>query len=271
MSRLAEFSRYIGLVVLLSAVVLLVPRATVGAWTALTRALRSLLSWRPGTVVAEPRDLPVEVTVGDRATGLPDEVLEHHGLPRLVHAVQELWAMARETVEAGALALAVAGLVLRATSAVVATLPEPMVLASDLLLVLGAFLLMQRIIRDYPPAVLAPYLRAARVRVSAQPVARGRARPLLEMLLVAPGFVALLAWPVEIARFVADKQFSGPHETVLVVWACELPWFLALVWFLARPLLPRRPAARHAAPRRPLATVAPLRSHTLPEQGRRAA
>lgn len=282
MSQLGQFTQYIGLVVVLSALVLLAPRLTVATWSACTRGVRDrwlrARGWRPGTEVAAPNDLPVDVRVGDPRPGDPDEVLEHHGLPHVVHALREVWAMAREALEAGAVALAVAGLTLRTTSAFVEQLPEPVVLASDLLLVLGTFLLMQRIIRDYPahllPSALAPYLLPARVRSTgrAAPALRGRSRRVFEMALLAPGFVAVVAWPVEIARFLAEKQFTGPRDTVMVVWACELPWLVAFAWFLARPLIPRRQTGRHAAKRRPVAPVVALRRNpALSEQEHQAA
>ena len=277
MSRVGEFTRYIGLVVLLSAVVLLAPRLTVSAWVGFTRGCRDrwhrARAWRPGTVAAEPAPVPVDVRVGDRRASDPDEVLEHHGFPDLVSAVRELWALAREAVEAGALTLALAGVALRTASALVQQLPEPVVLGSDLLLVLGAFLLLQRIVRDYPAGMLAPYLRpsAARASASGPAQARSRARHLLEMAVLAPGFLVLIAWPAEIGRFVAEKQFSGPQSTVLVVWACELPWFLALTWFLARPLLPRRAPARHSRSVRPTAPVLEMHPAAAVAEERRAA
>ncbi len=273
MSRVAQFTSYVGLVVLIAALVLLAPRLTVTAWIGLVRSIRTswhrALTWRPGTTAAEPSDLQVEVTVGDRRASAPDEVLEADGVPTPLHAVRELWAMAREALEAGALVLAISGLLLRVTSVLVAQLPEPVVLASDLLLVVGTFLVMQRVIRDFPPTLLAAYLRPSPERTAALPGRRiqGRARHSLEMLLLAPGFLALVAWPVEIARFVAEKQFTGPRDTVIVVWACELPWLLGLAWFLARPLLPRKAPPRHASPK---AAVVALQTRVV-EEARQAA
>lgn len=262
MSQVAQFSRYIGLVVLLSAMALLAPRLTVSAWAGLVRGLQTrwqgARAWRRGTVVAEPAVLPVEVRIGDRRTTDPDEVLD--ASPGSRQMLRELWQLLREALEAGAVSLAAVGLLLRSTSALVARLPEPLVLAGDLLLVLGTFLLMQRIIRDYPvdglPSFrLAHQERAARVRATLKDEARGRVRHTLEMLLLVPGFLVLVGWPTEIGRFVADKQFAGPQSTVLVVWACELPWLVGLSWLLARPLFPRRAPGRHV---REAATVVAL-------------
>ena len=122
-----------------------------------------------------------------------------------------------------------------------------------ILLVLGAFLVMQRTIRTYP-AELLPALRRAMLplRVTGRAeVRRGtQVRSLLQLAVMAPAFLLLLAWPGEIGRFIAEKQFTGPGTTVITVWACELPWLVAVAWFLARPLLrPLRPvhASKHAA------------------------
>lgn len=259
MSEVAAFSRYVGLVVVLFAMALVVPRMTVAAWNGLLAGIRSrwrsILAWRPGTIVAERHVVPVEVRVGERRASDADELLEAGGLPGLRHATSEIWFLARERLEAGALALAALGLLLRTFGSLLQELPEGLVLTADLLLVLGAFLIMQRTIRDYPiselPQRLADLVRPHRVAGKAVDRPAGRARHLLEMVVLAPAFLALLAWPVEIGRFVAEKQFTGPQSTVLVVWACELPWLVAVAWWLARPLLPpmrRRPKGRHAAP-----------------------
>ncbi len=260
MTQVVAFTRMIGLVVVVCALVLLAPRATVGAWAAAVRSVRAgwhgLRTWRPGTVVATDEVVPVEVrVVARRPDGQHDEVIDAGGLPRLTHAVRELWSMAVELLQGSALALAVTGLAIRLAPGVVGRLPEPVVLAGDLLLVLGAFFVMQRTIATYPDEWL-PALRRAMLphRVTGrQHDGRSRTRHLLEMVALAPAFLALLAWPTEIGRFVAEKQFSGPQETVLVVWACELPWLLAVAWFLARPILPPlrryKPAAKHAATR----------------------
>lgn len=272
MSDVAAFSSYIGLVVLVAALVLLVPRLTVSAWVGLLGFVRSrfhaLRHWRPGTVVAEPDVIAVEVSVGDRAASDPDEVLEQHGHLQL----RELPRLAAEALEGHAVALAVAGLGLRLAGASVDRLPGPAVFAGDILLVLGAFLVMQRTIRDFPEEWLprlAALARPTRVRASRPERLRGRTRHLLEMAVLAPAFGLLLAWPVEIGRAVAEAQFTGPQDRVLVVWACELPWLVALVWFLARPLLPtprRKPRGRHAAP-----VVALRPRRVVTEQERRAA
>ncbi|MCU1596260.1 MAG: hypothetical protein JWO12_3652 [Frankiales bacterium] len=279
MSAVAQFSRYIGLVVLLASLVLLAPRMTVTTWAGVTRSLRSTWHrarfWRPGTQVAERSDAPVQVTVGERRASDPDEVLDAEVTPHPWHLVLELWTMAREGLESGAVALALTGLVLRTSSALAASVPEPVVFGSDMLLVLGCFLVMQRVIRDYPahllPSALAPYLRPSAERMAKQPqkVVKSRARHLLEMALLAPGFVVLIGWPAEIGRFLAEKQFTGPQNQVLVVWACELPWFLALAWFLARPLIPRKAAARRVAPK--TARVVPMPARATAVEERQAA
>ena len=272
MSKVAEFSSYIGLVVVIFALVLLAPRLTVSAWVGLLGSLRSRLHalrhWRPGTVVAEPEQIVVEVSVGDRRTSDPDEVLEQHGHLHL----RELPGLVTEALEGHAVALAVAGLGLRLAGASVDALPGPAVFAGDLLLVLGAFLVMQRTIRDFPEEWLprlAALARPHRVAAGREQQVRSRARHLVEMAVLAPAFGLLLAWPVEIGRAVARAQFTGPQDRVLVVWACELPWLVALVWFLARPLIPspqRKPRGRHTAP------VVSLRaSHVVMDQERQAA
>ncbi len=272
MNEVVSFTRMIGLVVVGVALVLLAPRATVGAWAATVRGLRgtwhTLRTWRPGTVVAAEQIVPVEVTVvHGRPPGDHDEVMDAGGLPRLRHAVRELWGLSVEVLQGSALLLAVTGLVIRLAPSLVGRLPEPVVLIGDLLLVLGAFFVMQRTIQNYPDEWL-PALRRAVLpqRVKGRETARrgGRVRHTLEMIALAPAFLALLAWPTEVGRFLAEKQFTGPQSTVLVVWACELPWLVAIAWFLARPLLPPvrryKPAARHAAGGRsaPRAPVLPL-------------
>lgn len=273
MNRLADFTSYVGLVVLAFALLLLAPRVTVGLWAGLSRWLHgcwhAVLTWRPGTVVSTP-DLPaVEITVGDRRTGDPDEVIDGAGLPPAHEVLRDLWRLTREFLEGSAVALAVAGLTLRSASAFVTRLPEPAVLAGDLLLVLGAYFVMQRTIRYYPSEWL-PALRRAVLpqRVAGRKQDRtGRAKHLLEIAALAPAFLALLAWPTELGRFVADKQFTGPQDTVLVVWACELPWLVAIAWFLARPLLPplrrAKPTPRHAAP---VVRLRPEAQQPMPER-----
>ncbi len=290
MNEVVAFTRMVGLVVVLCALVLLAPRATVGAWAATVRGLRAgwhaLRTWRPGTVVAAEHVVPVEVTVvTGRPRGEHDEVMDAGGLPRLVHALRELWSMAVEVLQGSALLLAVTGLAIRLAPSVVGQLPAPVVLGGDLLLVLGAFFVMQRTIQNYPDEWL-PALRRAvlpeRIKGREDTRAGGRLRHIGEMVALAPAFLALLAWPTEIGRFLAEKQFTGPQSTVLVVWACELPWLVAVAWFLARPILPPlrryKPAARHAAgprtapastPRAPVVTL-PATAEIV-EPGRRAA
>ena len=266
MSDVAAFSSYTGLVVLITALVLLVPRLTVSAWVGLVGSVRSalhrLVHWRPGTQVVVPEAIAVEVSVGDRRAADPDEVLEQHGHLHL----RELPELAAQVLEGHAVLLAVAGLGLRLSGASADLLPGPLVFAGDVLLVLGAFLVMRKTIHEFPEEWLprlAELVRPTRVRARRAQAVRGRTRHLLEMLALVPAFALLLAWPVEVGRFVAEAQFTGPQERVLVVWACELPWLVALVWFLARPLLPaprRRRRGRHAAPvvslRRPAPVVA---------------
>ena len=254
MSDVAAFSSYTGLVVLITALVLLVPRLTVTAWVGLLGSVRSALHrlrhWRPGTVAAAPDAIAVEVAVGDRRASDPDEVLEQHGHLHL----RELPRLAAQALEGHAAALAVAGLALRLAGASVDALPGPLVFAGDVLLVLGAFLVMRKTIHEFPEEWLprlADLVRPTRVRARRAQAVRSRTRHLLEMVALVPAFALLLAWPVEVGRFVAEAQFTGPQDRVLVVWACELPWLIALVWFLARPLLPTRrraPRGRHAAP-----------------------
>lgn len=257
MNEVVAFSRYVGLVVVVCALVLIAPRATVGAWAAVVRSVRAgwhgVRTWRPGTVVATEQLVPVEITVGDRRGSDPGEVMHHQGLPRTWAAVRELAGLLRDVLEGRALLLAVAGLALRATSDLVARLPRPAVLTGDLLLVLGAFLVLQRTVRTYPDELL-PALRRAvlprRVPGRADVRRGAQLRSLLQLAVLAPAFLLLLAWPGEIGRFVAEKQFTGPGTTVITVWACELPWLVGVAWFLARPLLrPLRPAhaSKHAA------------------------
>jgi hypothetical protein len=246
MSKVAEFSRYVGLVVLISAAILLAPRATVAAWAGLTGWIRSrcedVVAWRPGTMPAEPRTVPVDIRIPARlGRAHPDaELLEHAatGSPR--EALRELWGLSREVVESGAVALAVGGVLLRWSGGLVEVLPEIAVFTGDLLLVLATFLVMQRVIRHYPaellPSVRSPRrARASRLPAVAAPSPSGRLDHAVTLVLQAVVLFVALAWPSELGRELA-RVFgpgSGSGTTVVVAWACELPWLLVVCGFLA--------------------------------------
>jgi hypothetical protein len=243
MSKIAEFSSYVGLVVLLSAVVLLSPRLTVAAWAGLTGWLRlrwlDVVTWRPRTVRAEPCTVPVDVRIGARFHGHHAEVLEPAAPEGARQAVRRLWWLSREALEVGAVVLAVVAVLLRSAGQLVDLLPEPAVLAGDLLLVLATFLVMERIIRHYP-AELLPSVRFPRRahpgRVRALPVRRtaGRLDHAVELVGLAVGLLVVLAWPSQLGMYVGELRFGSTQGGVLVGWAFELPWLLTVGAFLVR-------------------------------------
>ena len=258
MSKVAEFSRYVGLVVVISALILLAPRATVSAWAGAVGWLRSrwvdLITWRPRTMRAEPAPVPVHIQIPVRRNGdhPQAELLEHDVSETPRQAALALWGFSREVVEAGALALAVGGVALRAAARVMDVLPGPAVFAGDLLLVLATFLVMQRVIRDYPahllPSVLHPrQARPARVPAVSAPVRVGRVDHALQLVLLSVAMLVALAWPGELGTELARRAFgsaSAPGTTAVVAWACELPWLAAVSLFLLRRT--DRPAAAPA-------------------------
>jgi len=241
-TEVAQFSSYIGLVVLISAVVLLAPRATVAAWATFCSWWRSrwqnTRAWRPRTVRAEPRALPVDVRVGARFHRHDPEVLEPEAPEGARRAARQLWWLSREVVEVGAVLLAVVAVLLRSAGSLVDLLPEPAVLAGDLSLVLATFLMMARIIRDYP-ADLLPSVRFPRRqhpgRVLAVPVRRrGRLDHALGLVALAVGLLVLLAWPSELGQYLGERRFGSPRAGALVAWALELPWLVTLAGVLLR-------------------------------------
>ena len=254
MSKVAEFSRYVGLVVLISSAILLAPRATVSAWAGAVSWVRSrwedVTTWRPRTMRPEPHPVPVDIRIPVRRNWAhPEpELLEHTTEGGAKEAVRALWGLSREVLEAGALALAVGGLALRSAGRLVDVLPEVAVFVGDLLLVLATFVVMQRVIRDYPaellPSVRHPrQARAERVPVVAAPARQGRLDHALHLVLIAVSLFVTLAWPGELGRQLARHAFgagAAPGTTAVVAWACELPWLVVVCWLLvwraARPV-----------------------------------
>lgn len=277
MSKIAEFSRYVGLVVVLSAAILLAPRATVAAWAGLTGWVRSrwedVTTWRPRTMRAEPHAVPVEIQIPVRRTRAhPEaELLEPQAAESPREAARALWGLGREVLEAGALALAVAGLAVRSAGRLVEVLPEPAVFAGDLLLVLATFVVMQRVIRDYP-AHLLPALRhprrprPQRVPAAARPARAGRLDHALTLSLQTVAVFVTLAWPSELGRELAGTfgPHAAPGTAAVVAWACELPWLTVVALWLSRRTSPRLSAPLLTA--RPTLTLTVLPHDPLTEK-----
>jgi hypothetical protein len=232
MSQLAQFSRYVGLVVLISAAILLAPRATVAVWAGFTGWARSVVGWRPGsTSVSEQRTLPVDVRVVVRLTRPHGEVIEG-SLPQ--RPVRELWRLTREVLETGAVLLAVVGVALRSLGSTVDLLPEPAVMAADLLLVLATFLVLQRVVRDYPalPSRILPISRSRRIGLSRS---AGRLDHAMSLVVMTAGGFVLLAWPAQLGLHLASLGYGDQAlPRLLVSWACELPWLVLVGHVLAR-------------------------------------
>jgi hypothetical protein len=233
MSQLAQFSRYVGLVVLVSAAILLAPRATVAVWAGFTGWLRSVVGWRPGTTVRSvQRAVPVDVRVVVRLSHPHGEVIEG-SLPR--RPVREVWHLTREVLEAGAVLLALLGVVLRSLGNAVDLLPEQAVLAADLLLVLATFLVLQRVVRDYPvvPSLGLP-MRRRNERVGVIRSA-GRLDHAMSLVVMTAGGFVLLAWPSQLGLHLASLVYGDrPLPRLLIGWACELPWLVVVGHLLAR-------------------------------------
>jgi hypothetical protein len=247
MSEIEEFSRYVGLVVLGFAVVLVSPRATAGAWDALRRGFR-----RP-----HEDDLDVPVVVHEVAAPtprrrhlhlrhlhgpLPDEHVEVldaaarvHGEP-LRAALRRGRALAGQAVESRAVLLLLCGLVLRFLGDLVALLPGPAVLAGDLVLVAVTFLVMRRVVYSYVP-------QQRRDRTAAAADRGGRAHApfdqILRLVLLSAALVLLVTWPSQLGWQLAEESFGGElgHAAPVVAFACELPWLLAMTWVAVRPRL----------------------------------
>lgn len=248
MSKVAEFSSYVGLVVLISAMVLLSPRATVAACAGTTRWVRSrcqdLVTWRPRTVRQEPRSLPVEVHVGVRRNH-HGEVLEPSAPEGVRRATREVWRLGREVLEVGALVLAVIGILLRIAGSLVDVLPPVAVFVGDVGVVVATFLVMQRVIRYYPAELLpsARFPRRSRpVRVAAPPVAlrrSGRLNHAIELVALTVVLLELLTWPSQLAMHLAGSGREGAGAQLAVGWASELLWLVAVGWVLTWESRPR--------------------------------
>lgn len=270
-SKVAEFSSYVALVVLISTTVLLSPRATVRAWAGFTGWLHSrwqdVVTWRPRTQRAEPAALPVDVRVGALAHGHDPEVLEPETPEGPRQAAHALWWLSREVLEGGALALAVIAVLLRSAGQLVDLLPEPAVLTGDLLLVLATFVMMQRIIRDYPSELLPSVRFPRRTHPGRTPTSRvrrkGRLDHALELVVLSVGLLVLLTWPAQLGRYVGELRFGSAEAGVLVAWALELPWLLAVCGCFLREA--RVPAAVG------MLVELPARSPHPSVEGRRAA
>lgn len=276
MSRVAEFSSYVGLIVLISALILVSPRATVAVWGALLAWLRGrgqdLHAWRPRTVRQERRSLPVEVHVGpnDVHRSPHGELLEPPAPEGVGYAVRELWRIARELLEAGALVLAVTGILLRLAGTLVNQLPPVAVFLGDVGVVVATFLVMRRVIRCFP-AELLPSVRFPRssrpVRVTAPPMApprSGRLDHAVQLVALTVVLLELLTWPSQLAGYLTGARLSGAGDQLAVGWAAELLWVVAIAWVLTWDSRPRivsvtadvvhllrpisRPISRPAAP-----------------------
>jgi hypothetical protein len=256
MNPVVEFSRYVGLVVLVTTTVLLAPRATVGIWGAAGRWLRERWETARRGPVCHPT-VPVEIRV-PRTRARPHgdvELLEpsYRSLP-LVAEISRMRSLLIDLVESRALVLAGSGLLLRHLGEVVAQLPKAVVMTGDLLLVLATFLVMRSVIRDYPQEYLPRRAPAQpRRRVGARPdvgTAVGVQNPAV-LLLMALGLVVLLAWPSQLGQQVAASRFSAAEvgrAGPLVALACELNWLLLVTWALTPKRLRRAPQApQHAA------------------------
>ncbi len=258
MSQLAQFSRYVGLVVLIGAAILLAPRATVAVWTGFARRVRSAAGWRPGTTVrAERRVLPVDVRVVVRLSRPSGEVLEGSAPHRPFH---EVWELSREVLEAGAVVLALVGVVLRSLGSTVDLLPEPAVIAADLLLVLATFLVLRRVVRDYPavPSLVLPARRRSGRPVTARTV--GRLDHALSLVVLTAGGFVLLVWPSQLGLHLASAAYGDkPLAGLLVGWACELPWLVVVGHVLARQAPAGVGTAGRAQEQQPVAVPLPLR------------
>jgi hypothetical protein len=251
MSRVAEFSSYVGLVVLISALVLLSPRLTVGAFARFTGWVRArvqdLLAWRPRTVRHEPTPLPVEISVGvpHRSSQDDHEVLEQSEPDGVRKAARAAWRTSRELVELGAVALAVIGILLRVAGSLVDVLPPAVVFVADVGVVVATFLVMQRVIRYYP-AELLPSVRFPRrlrpVRVAAPVVAlrhSGRLDHALQLVALTVVLLELLTWPGQLAMHLAGSRLEGAGAQLAVGWASELLWLVAIAWVLTWESRPR--------------------------------
>jgi hypothetical protein len=249
MSRVAEFSSYVGLVVLISALVLLSPRLTVGAFARFTGWVRArvqdLLAWRPRTVRHEPTPLPVEISVGvpHRSSQDDHEVLEQSEPDGVRKAARAAWRTSRELVELGAVALAVIGILLRVAGSLVDVLPPAVVFVADVGVVVATFLVMQRVIRYYPAELLPSRLlraRAARMKAPrVQPQQRGRLDHAVHLVALTVVVLELLTWPSQLAVHLAGAGLNSTGARIAVGWAAEAVWLLVLAWVMTWESRPR--------------------------------
>jgi hypothetical protein len=249
MSKVAEFSSYVGLVVLISALVLLSPRATVRAWAAMTGWVRSrvadLLAWRPRTVRHEPRPLPVEIVVGIPHRQPQDdlEVLEQIEPEGVRRASRQLWHTSRELVEFGSLALAVIGILLRVAGSFVDVLPPVAVFVADVGVVVAVFLVMQRVIRLYPTELLPARFGGRRPTRVAAPLVKehqtGRLDHAVQLVALTVVLLELFTWPSQLAVHLAGTGLDSTWAKVAVGWAAEAVWVLMIVWVMTWESRPR--------------------------------
>ena len=251
MSKVAEFSSYVGLVVLISSLVLISPRATVRVWAGMTGWVRSrfqeLRSWRPRTVRLEPPPLPVEIQVGVPHGQTEDdrEVLEQAEPEGVRRASRQLWHTSRELVEFGSLALAGIGILLRLAGSFVEVLPPPAVFVGDVGVVVATFLVMQRVIRCYPTDLL-PSVRFGRrdraTRVAAPLVTTresGRLDHAVQLVALTVVLLELLTWPSQLAVHLAGAGLHSTGARVAVGWAAESVWLIIIVWVMTWESRPR--------------------------------
>lgn len=238
-----------GLVVLISALVLLSPRATVRAWAATAGWVRSrvvdLLAWRPRTVRHEPRPLPVEIQVGV-AHGQPQddlEVLEQVEPEGVRRASRQLWHTSRELVEFGSLGLAVVGILLRVAGSFVDVLPPAAVFVADVGVVVAVFLVMQRVIRLYPTELLPARFGGSRPTRVAAPLVKeretGRLDHAVQLVALTVVLLELFTWPSQLAVHLAGTGLDSTWAKVAVGWAAEAVWVLIIVWVMTWESRPR--------------------------------
>lgn len=248
MSRVAEFSSYVGLVVLISALVLLSPRLTVRVWAGTTGWVRGrwqdLVAWRPRTVRQEPRPLPVQIEVGvpHRASD-EHEVLEQTEPEGVRKASRVVWRTSRELVELGAVALAVIGILLRVAGRFVDVLPPVVVFVADVGVVIATFLVMQRVIRYFPAELLpSRLLRARTARMKAPrrtPQERGRLDHAVHLVALTVVVLELITWPSQLAVHLAGTRLDGTGAQIAVGWAAEAVWLIIIGWVMTWESRPR--------------------------------
>lgn len=227
------FSRYVGLVVAVFAALLVAPRATTAAWAFARRGFRR----------AETEELaPVHVRPGVRTGGqrhlrhflgddpLDDvEVLDTHGPRRRPDRSRVDLAPLLELVDSRAVLVLLSGLLLVFAGDLVRLLPGRAVLGGDLVLVLVTFLVMRHVIYTYVPVDrfdLGPRLERAHAPFD----------QVMRLVLLSAAVALLLTWPSQVGWQLASHSLGGRlrDQRVLIAWACELPWLLALTWVVVR-------------------------------------